>query len=99
MDNFIGMLIRNSYAIGIGWLIAATNLGIGIILVYYLGFTTNQQLIAFWILTPLSYELFYWWNLSLAPYTCSIGLILVTIHAVTGAAISSIKPLPMEKRL
>lgn len=94
MNNWIGILMRNCYGIGLGWMIAASNLGIGFLLVHYIGFTLNQQLVAFWILAPLFYQLFYWYNMSRYPITYSIGLILTTVYALTGAGIASLSPLP-----
>ena len=99
MNNLIGTLIRNCFGIGLGWMIAASNLGLGILMVHYLGFTLNQQLIAFWILVPLSYETVYWYNLSRYPVKYSIGLILTTIYVLLGASISSLSYLHQNAKI
>ena len=44
---------RNVYAFYIGWIIGASNLNFGIILVYWWGATFQQQLIIFWVFAPL----------------------------------------------
>jgi len=94
MDNCIGFLIKNFYGIGLGWLIAATNLGIGYLSVHYMGSTLDQQLISFWVIAPAFYIAFYLFNMIRYPVKFSIGLILTTIWALTGALISSLRHVP-----
>jgi len=96
MNNWIGVLIRNFYGIGLGWLIAASNLGIGFLMVHYFQSTLTQQLIAFWIMAPVIYAAFYWFNMNRYPIYYTIGLILTTIYALTGALLSSLAPIPSD---
>ena len=55
LTDFMGQYSQNSFAICLGWLIAANNVGLGVILVYYLGVTLDRQVLIFWIMTPICY--------------------------------------------
>jgi hypothetical protein len=46
-------LSRNTYAFYLGWVIAATNLNLGIIIVYWWGGSYITQLVVFWVMAPL----------------------------------------------
>lgn len=45
---------RNSYAFYLGWVVAATNVNFGILIVYWWGASFLTQLIVFWVMAPLS---------------------------------------------
>lgn len=45
---------RNTYAFYLGWVVAATNVNFGILIVYWWKADPRTQLIIFWIMAPLS---------------------------------------------
>ena len=47
-------LARNVYAFYVGWVVAATNVNFGVLIVYWWMATFRTQLIIFWIMAPLS---------------------------------------------
>lgn len=68
LDNFMGIIIKNCFAFGQGWFIAATFLGIGATLVYYYGMNLNTQLLVFWATVPLAYEFNIWHNCTISSF-------------------------------
>lgn len=52
-DEFT-FLSRNAYAFYLGWVVAATNLNLGVMIVYWWQGSVFTELIVFWILTPFS---------------------------------------------
>ena len=95
LQNTTGTLVANAFSFGQGWFIAATFLGLGATQVYYFGMSLNTQLVVFWATAPLLAEFTVWYNVqdSGSIYD-SIGLIVCTLYAITGAAITSCTPLP-----
>ena len=94
LQSAFGVYTHNTFALCVGWLCAACNLSLGIVMVFLLGLSFNQQLVAFWILTPLTYELFFYHNFTTAHAISNIGMVFTALYACTGAAISSLKPWP-----
>ena len=93
-DGLINYLIRNVFAFGQGWFIAAASLSIGIILVYTFGMSLQAHRIFFWIVTPLTYFWFLSHNRSTyPPFLNTLGLIVSMSWALAGAAGSSLQPL------
>jgi len=46
-------VIRNIFAFYLGWVIAATNLNLGMDIVYWWGADKKTQLVIFWVMAPL----------------------------------------------
>ena len=65
-------------------------------MVYILRVSFNAQLVIFWFLTPLTYEIYLYYHFTQAHFISSIGLVLGALYACTGAGISSLKPWPRE---
>lgn len=63
-DDSIKTIIRNFFAFGQGWFIAANALGLGITLVYTFGWTIKEHTQFFWISTPIAYAAFLWYNIT-----------------------------------
>ena len=85
---------RNSYAFYLGWVIAATNLNLGIIIVYWWNASMMTQLIVFWIVAPLCAIFVTVLNIyleGLFGLKCCFALWLSVIWAFVGAAITSNK--------
>jgi hypothetical protein len=91
VGSTMGTIIRNVVAFFNGWFIAAGALGLFIVLVYNFGMATKTQTVLFWIVTPLIYVAFLIYNLSVAPFVDSIGLVASMSWAVIGAAMASCK--------
>ena len=51
--NWFTYLTRNTYAFYLGWVVAATNLNFGMIIVYWWGASQKTQMVIFWIMAPL----------------------------------------------
>lgn len=62
--NWFTYFTRNSYAFYLGWIVAATNLNFGMIIVYWWGASQKTQLIVFWIMAPL----------------CALGITAANLH-------------------
>lgn len=45
--------MRNTIAFYAGWVVAATNLNLGIVLVYALGVSQKAEVVIFWTMVPL----------------------------------------------
>ncbi len=54
-DNFTiwTYITRNTFAFYLGWVIAATNLNLGMDIVYWFGADKKVQLVIFWVIAPL----------------------------------------------
>jgi len=46
-------MMRNVYALYLGWVIAATNINFGMDLVYFFGVAKETQMLVFWIVAPI----------------------------------------------
>ena len=88
-EGWIAVYTHNSYALCTGWLVAACNLGVGVMLTQIFNLSYDAQLAVFWAMVPLTVGLFYLRHYKVAPVVSSIGLVLSTIWAVVGAIISS----------
>lgn len=85
-------IVRNIFALYLGWCIAASNLNFGMVIVYWWGATKDAQLIVFWVLAPLC-------AVSIFTFICvkyrkqgllsSLAVWLSVIWAFVGAAITS----------
>ena len=98
LDGFMGVYTHNTFALCVGWLCAACNLAVGIVMVYIFGVSYDHQLVAFWLLTPLTYEVFFYKHFTTAHFTSSLGLLFTAAYACTGAAIGSLKPWPRQEQ-
>ena len=79
---------------------AATCLGIGMTLVYWLGISLATHRIFFWVTTPIFYALIFWINISLVgPFSLSFGLIVSTLVAIAGAGYSSLQEEPKPEEV
>jgi len=45
--------MRNTFALYLGWVIAATNINLGMDIVYWWGASKETQMIIFWVMAPL----------------------------------------------
>lgn len=52
IDEFT-FLSRNAYALYLGWVVAAANLNLGIMIVYWWQSSLITELITFWVMTPI----------------------------------------------
>jgi hypothetical protein len=85
---------RNSYAFYLGWVIAATNLNFGIIIVYWWKASFMTQLIVFWVVAPLCaifVTLFNTYLEGIFGLKSCLALWISVIWAFVGAAITSNK--------
>lgn len=88
------MLFRNVAAFTQGWLLAAGALAIGLTLVHKLGVSFNTQLVLFWLSVPLIYGGAIYFKVKVTGrYLDFVGMFVSMAWAITGAIISSSKPL------
>ena len=91
LTGFAGLYAHNTFALCVGWLIAACNISVGSFMILILGVSYNAQMVLFWLHTPIVYGLFYYYNLTTAPIASSYALFPITAYALVGAVISSRK--------
>ncbi len=107
LNNVWALIIRNFIAFYQGWLIAASNLNLGVVLVYTVKISKKIHLYLFWIIGPLSVAAVLYLNYSIeGSLHSSIGLMISASYALIGAAITSKKclggdeqPYLKEKRM
>ena len=87
------VLVRNSFAFGQGWFIAAASLSYGIVLVHVIGMSLQAHTIVFWVFTPLTYIFFIYMNItSCPPFWNTLGLLVSMSWALFGAAYAAFQP-------
>lgn len=88
----MGIVIRNLVSFMNGWFIAATALGLFIVLVYTFGLSLKWQLPLFWIAVPIVYIAILLYNiLVVGTFKETIGYLFTMAWAVYGAYLSSSK--------
>ncbi len=93
-NDWKGILFRNLAAFTQGWLLAASALAIGLVLVHKLGVGYTTQLVVFWLSVPLIYGCCIYFNIkTTGRYLDFFGMFVSMAWAITGAMISSMKPL------
>ena len=81
---------RNIFAFYQGWLIAASNLNLGVTLVHSLGVSKNTHAFIFWIMCPLCIIGMVIFNLTLTEgFVNNIAMYFSAIYALFGAFIST----------
>ncbi len=85
---------RNSFAFYLGWIIAATNLNLGFIIVYWWKASMITQMIIFWVMAPLcaiSVTLLNLYLEGVFGLKCCLALWISVAWAFVGAGITSNK--------
>jgi hypothetical protein len=81
---------RNIFAFYQGWLVAASNLNLGIILVYSFGLSKKMQAYIFWIVCPLCILGMIALNLTRPEgFINNIAMYVSAVYALIGAFIST----------
>jgi len=97
VGSTIGTVIRNIFAFAEGWLLAASALGLCLVLVYSLGVSHKIQTILFWIAAPLVYASILVINIwVVGTFQDTIGLLFSMCWAVLGAGIATYKTLWLQ---
>lgn len=86
------LINRNIFAFYQGWLVAASNLNIGVSLVYSLGVSKKAHVYIFWVMCPLCIACMITLNLlHLDGFVNNIAMYFSAVYALIGAFISTRK--------
>lgn len=92
--NLFTYIGRNIFAFYIGWVAAATNLNLGVVIVYWWGASYKTQVLLFWVLAPFSAIAITSFNAmheGRRGLLCSFCLWVSVLWALTGAAMKTVR--------
>lgn len=92
--DWVSLAVRNIISLYFGWVLVATVLSFGVLLVYYAGLSHRAFLIIFWVLTPLLFiGITVWTYIRDKGYGVKglIGFWIAGLWAFTGALVSTLE--------